>query len=273
MSDPWLGLLLVKMATAAGIVVGCSVIAERSGPLLAAMIATLPISIGPVLVFLALDHDAAFLSQTVLASMGANLATASMVLVHVLMAQRHGAMLSLGAALALWAVVATALRFVQLPAVAIILATILAYGGLHRLFQPYLDIRPAAAPARLWYAIPLRAGCVALLAGTVTVASSHVGSGWSGTLAALPVVFSSLIAMLQPLIGGPAMAAIVANSALGLMGFGLALAAVHAAAMPLGSWPALLIGLLISVAWNLGLMGLRARRAPAGATRPRTAHR
>ena len=267
MSDPWLGLLLIKMMSAAGIVVGCSLIAERSGPLLAAMIATLPISIGPVLVFLALDHDATFISQAVFASMGANLATAATVLVHVLMAQRHGTVASLGTALALWAVVATVMRFVQLPAVAIILATILAYGGLHRLFRPYLDIRPAAPPTRLWYAIPLRAACVALLAGTVTVASSHVGSAWSGTLAALPVVFSSLIAMLQPLIGGPAMAAIVANSALGLMGFGVALAAVHAAAMPLGSWLALLLGLLISVGWNLALMGLRARRGPAGARR------
>jgi hypothetical protein len=272
-SDPWLGLLLVKMMSAAGIVVGCSLIAERSGPLLAAMIATLPISIGPVLVFLALDHDATFLSQAVFASMGANLATAAMVLVHVLMAQRHGTMASLGTALALWAVAATAMSFVQLPPLAIILASILAYGGLHRLFRPYLDIRPAAPPARLWYAIPLRAGCVALLAGTVTVASSHVGSAWSGTLAALPVVFSSLIAMLQPLIGGPAMAAIVANSALGLMGFGVALAAVHAAAVPLGSWLALLLGLLISVGWNLALMGLRARRAPVGARRPQTARR
>jgi len=266
-SDPWLGLLLIKMMSAAGIVVGCSLIAERSGPLLAAMIATLPISIGPVLVFLALDHDATFISQAVFASMGANLATAAMVLVHVLMAQRHGTVASLGTALALWAVVATAMRFVQLPTVAIILASILAYGGLHHLFRPYLDIRPAAPPERLWYAIPLRAACVALLAGTVTVASSHVGSAWSGTLAALPVVFSSLIAMLQPLIGGPAMAAIVANSALGLMGFGVALAAVHAAAVPLGSWLALLIGLLISVGWNLALMALRARGAPAGARR------
>lgn len=267
MNDPGLVLLLVKMISAAGIVVGCSLIAERSGPLLAAMIATLPISLGPVLAFLALDHDAAFLAQAVLGSMGANLATSGMVLVYVLMAQRHGMVRSLGAALMVWLVVAIAMQAVQPSASAIILATLLIYGGLHALFRPYLDVRPAAPPARLWYAIPLRAGGVALLAATVTTASYHVGSGWSGTLAALPVVFSSLIAMLQPQIGGRAMAAIVANSVLGLMGFGLALAVVYVFAVKLGSWPALLLGLLVSICWNLGLIGLRQLRAPADARR------
>ena len=38
-----LALLPFKMALAASVVVGCSLLAERSGPLLAAMIATLPI--------------------------------------------------------------------------------------------------------------------------------------------------------------------------------------------------------------------------------------
>lgn len=50
-------LLPLKMALAASVVVGCSLLAERAGPLIAALIATLPISLGPVLVFIALDHD------------------------------------------------------------------------------------------------------------------------------------------------------------------------------------------------------------------------
>ncbi|MFJ5370808.1 hypothetical protein ACIPIA_16475, partial [Bosea sp. CER48] len=55
-----LALLPFKMAIAASVVVCCSILAERSGPLVAAMIATLPISLGPVLFFLALDHDSTF---------------------------------------------------------------------------------------------------------------------------------------------------------------------------------------------------------------------
>ncbi len=46
-----------------------SMVAERSGPLIGALVATLPVSAGPVYVFLALDHDAAFIAQSALASL------------------------------------------------------------------------------------------------------------------------------------------------------------------------------------------------------------
>ena len=42
-----LALLPLKMAITASVVVCCSLLAERTGPLVAAMIATLPISLGP----------------------------------------------------------------------------------------------------------------------------------------------------------------------------------------------------------------------------------
>jgi hypothetical protein len=82
-------------------------------------------------------------------------------------------------------------------------------------------------------------------------------------LATFPIVLSSLIAILQPRIGGPASAAVIANSLLGLLGFGLAIALVHVTAVPLGSWPALGLGLLVCIVWNLGLMALARRRRAA----------
>lgn len=267
MIDPWFLMLAAKMATAAAIVVGCSLVAERSGPLLAALIATLPISAGPVLVFLALEHGAGFLAEAALASMGANLATAAMIPTYVLLAQRHGTAVSLAVSLAAWGALAVALRHVPVTALSVLLSTVVAYGALHILLRRYRSARPEAPPARIWYAIPLRAAAVAALAGTVTTLSKLVGSGWSGTLAALPVVFSSLIAMLQPTIGGPAVAAIVASSALGLMGFGLAIATVHLAAPGWGSSASLLLGLLVSLVWNLVLLALNWRSERAGARR------
>lgn len=259
MIDPWLGMLLLKMAIAAGIVVGCSVVAERSGPLVAALIATLPISAGPVYVFLALEHDPAFIAAGALGSMGSNLANAGLSLVYVLLAQRFSTLPSLGCGLLTWLLVVTGLRATEPPLIVMACLTIAAFSGLHLLFRPYLKVRPAAPPGRPWYAIPLRAACVALLAGTVTTVSAHVGAGWSGVLAAFPIVLSSLIAMLQPRIGGPATAAVIANSALGLLGFGLALGVVHLSAVALGSWPALALGLAICSAWNLALMKLSRR--------------
>jgi hypothetical protein len=258
-SDPWLALLLLKMALAACVVVGCSLLAERAGPMVAAMIATLPISAGPVYVFLALEHDPAFIAGGALGSMSSNLANAGLSLVYVLLAQRFGTVVSLGAGLLAWFCLAMTLRLTQPPFIVMLLATPIVFGALHLFFRPYLKARPKAPAGRPWYAIPLRAACVALLAGTVTTVSGHVGPTWSGLLAALPIVLSSLIAILQPRIGGPAMAAVMANGALGLMGFGLAIGSVHLSAVALGSGPALALALAICIGWNLALMRIAAR--------------
>ena len=55
-------MLVLRMAVAAAFVVTASFITERSGPVIGALVATLPISAGPSYVFLALDHDAAFIA-------------------------------------------------------------------------------------------------------------------------------------------------------------------------------------------------------------------
>lgn len=256
MIDPWFLLLVLKMATAAAVVVGCSLLAERSGPMIAAMIATLPISIGPVYVFLALDHDAAFIAQGALGSMSANLANAALCFVYVPLAQRFGTVLCLSAAVLAWFAALLLLRALELPFAVLLVTTVVVYGSLHGLFRRYSGARPSHQPSRPWYLIPMRAGFVATLAAVVTTLSTQVGPAWSGVLAALPVVLTSMIAMLQPRIGGPAMAAVLANSALPLIGFGMAIGSVHLNAVPLGSPLALTLGLAISVGWNLALMRL-----------------
>ena len=67
--------LALRMAITAAFVVTASVITEKSGPVIGALVATLPISAGPSYVFLALDHDAAFIAEGALASLPINAAT------------------------------------------------------------------------------------------------------------------------------------------------------------------------------------------------------
>src|SRR6185437_989441 len=66
--------LVVKMAITAGFVLAATITAERAGPLVAGLVATLPISAGPAYVFLALDHDAHFIAQSAVASLAVNAA-------------------------------------------------------------------------------------------------------------------------------------------------------------------------------------------------------
>src|SRR6187401_845384 len=102
--------LLLRMAISAAFVVSASIITERAGPVIGALVATLPISAGPSYVFLALDHDAAFIAQGSLASLPINAATIFMCLTYVVLAQRHSLLVSGGSAVAVWIVLATIIR-------------------------------------------------------------------------------------------------------------------------------------------------------------------
>src|SRR5207237_6070122 len=102
--------LALRMAITAAFVVTASIVTERSGPVIGALIATLPISAGPSYVFLALDHDAAFIAEGALASLPINAATIFLGLTYVLLAQRHGALLSAAAAVPVWIAPASLVR-------------------------------------------------------------------------------------------------------------------------------------------------------------------
>src|SRR3978361_940411 len=102
--------LALRMAITAAFVVSASIITEKSGPVIGALVATLPISAGPSYVFLALDHDAAFIAEGALASLPVNAATIILGFTYVVLAQRHGALLSAGAAIVVWIGIASGSR-------------------------------------------------------------------------------------------------------------------------------------------------------------------
>ena len=97
----WLS-LLIKMAISATFVVSVSFLAQRVGPLIAGLVAALPVSAGPAYVFLALDHDAQFIAESALISMMTNVVTGLFALTYAALAQRRGMLVSYGGALIVW---------------------------------------------------------------------------------------------------------------------------------------------------------------------------
>src|ERR1700754_4710596 len=108
----WLSLVL-KMAVTAGFVIGAAMVAERAGAAIGAIVATLPVSAGPAYVFVALDHDAAFIAASAIGRLAAHAATAVFALVYVLLAQRAPLVVSVGGAVGVWFVLAFLLRSVS----------------------------------------------------------------------------------------------------------------------------------------------------------------
>ncbi len=259
-------ILALRMAVAAAFVVSASVIAERAGPVIGALVATLPISAGPSYAFLALDHDPAFIAQGALASLSVNAATVILGLTYVLLAQRHGLLLSMVSALAVWIVLAVLLRSLELSVAGGLLTNAIAVALCVSLTRRYAHVKMPLI-ARRWYDIPFRAALVATLVGLVVTLSGRVGPAISGMLALFPVVFTSLMLVLHPRIGGPATAAVIANSGWGLMGLALALALLHVSAPRFGSAAGLSLALATCVGWNLALWR-NGRRSKAMVVRP-----
>ena len=87
--DVWFLLVLaIKMAVAAAFVVTASFIAERAGALVGAMVVTLPIAAGPAYILLALDHGAAFVADSTVASLAVHAASGIFGTAYVFAAQR-----------------------------------------------------------------------------------------------------------------------------------------------------------------------------------------
>jgi len=252
--------LIVKMAVTAGFVVTATVTAERAGPLVGGMVATLPIGAGPVYIFLAMDHDAGFIAQSAVAGLAINAANATLAIVYSLLAQKRSLAVSLSGAFVVWTPFALAIRYADWG-----IAPAAAMNGLVLALciwsvRSLRHVRMRAFKAR-WTDMLLRAVMVSVLVGVVVTFSVPLGPGGSGVLAVFPVVLSSIALVMHPRMGGKAAAAVLANAPIGLIGFGLACAALHFTAEPLGKSAGLALALLISVGWNVAMV--RLHRMPA----------
>ena len=123
------------------------------------------------------------------------------------------------AAVAVWLVLASIIRTVHWSLAGGLIANAIAFAICVPLLARYRHVKMPPITRR-WYDIPLRASLVATLVATVVTLSGWVGPKISGIIALFPIVFTSMMLILHPRIGGPPTAAVIANSAWGLIGLG-----------------------------------------------------
>jgi hypothetical protein len=181
-------------------------------------------------------------------------------LAYVLLAQRSNALVSVGGAMLVWIALAALERLFTWTLLGGFVANAIAFGICIPAFRRLQHVEKMPLITRRWYDIPLRATMVATLVAIVVSLSRWVGPFVSGTIALFPVVLSSVTLILHPRIGGPATAAVIANGGWGMMGFGVAIAVLHLAAVPLGSAAALSLALATCIVWNLTLWRLGRRK-------------
>jgi len=249
-------ILIVKMAITAAFVVAATVTAERAGPLVGGLVATLPIGAGPAYVFLALDHGASFIAQGAVASLAINAANAAFACTYSLLAQKRSLAISLGLSYVVWIVLALSINALHWSIGPALLLNVVALSIGLWLVWPLRHV-PMLRLTRRWYDYALRAGLVSILVGILVTFSFRIGPYSSGLLAVFPVVLTSIILILHNRAGGKSTAAVMANAVLGLAGFCLSCLALHFAAEPLGKWLGLTVALAVSVGWSLAVLFAR----------------
>lgn len=247
--------LALKMALTAFIVVIISVVVERSGPFIGALIAALPTAAGAAYIILAFEHPPDFVAASAVGSAAATAAVSIFALTYTMLAQRHGLVLSLTAAIAVWFLGAAALRPVAWTAPTAALLDVVVFATTVPLSWRYRTSGVPAKFMRAAYDIPLRALTAAIVVATVTTASYSIGSFVSGVFAVFPIVMACSVVILQPRVGGVASASMFAHAQIALCGLWLGFLAMHYLVAPVGVWVAYGIGLLVCVAWS-GLLWL-----------------
>lgn len=249
--------LLLRMALVAAFVVIVALVAERLGPFLGGMFASLPLYTGPVYLLLALEHDAAYLATATVASVAICGANPVFVVIYALLARTQGTAISVIGGLTSWGVCAFLVQYQNWQLVESLLFVTPIYLValvLARNFTRGVALRRAK---RHWTDLVQRAVFVGALTGVVIVTSRHVPPQITGIMSVMPILTTSLILVMHPRVGGPATAALLSHTLGGLVGMVLAFALVNVTIEEIGVWPALAAGLAVTVGWNVLLIVVR----------------
>jgi hypothetical protein len=259
-------ILLLKAGFAIIVVVSATMVAERSGPFWGALITSLPVSMGPIYVVMAIDRSDEFIAASTLSSFAAHSAMFVFLATGAIAATRLRPALTMLSIITVWLLSVTAIHSVQWsigPAIALNLVSFTV-----SLIAARLWARPGVAvPAPpQWFDLPLRAALVATLTITVSLTSAALGPKTSGIVAIFPVVFISATIVLLARLGGPATAAILARAVVPLVGLGIALLTAHLVTSRFGSAIGLSAGLAATLTYSviLILWHLRGPRALVG---------
>ena len=212
-----MALLLLKLTLTPLLIGGASLAARHWGPSIGGWLVALPLTSGPVALYIALDRGTAFAAGTAEGSIGGLLGDATFALAYGWLASRVDWPVATLAGFAAFGVAALAVQpFVGGPALILFGLVAVAMAVCLRLAAPLRQARPAA-PLPAWD-IPARmiAGTAIVLA--ITAAADVLGPQLSGILAAFPVYVTVLAIFAHHLEGPEQALGVVRGLQVGLFG-------------------------------------------------------
>jgi hypothetical protein len=238
-------LLALKLTITPVAIAAATLAARRFGPSIGGWLIGLPLTAGPVVLFLAFAHGSAFAADVALGLIAGVAAQAAFVLGYVGVARR-GWQAALVAGTAAFAVTGAALDLAHLP-LAMLAACALAALAIGLAVVPSEPVALVAPPPR--HDLPLRIALATALVVTITTFATTLGPGLSGVATVYPLL-STLVAVFAHRSDGHRAATAVYRGLLvglfALMGFAGTLALVLSR-LPLAAAFALAVVLTLSI--------------------------
>ena len=230
-----------------------SLIGRRFGPRVAGLVGGTPVVAGPILLVLALQHDADFGARAAAASLGGLFATSVFVVVYARTAVRAGPVACLLCGWAGYLATVAVLAQFHVPRGVLLAMACGSFVLGARLLPDLASGEAVASPPPPWD-LPLRMAMAAGLVITVSALSSALGARASGLLATFPIMTAVLAAFTQHQDGIPAVETLLRGFLLAY--FSMATFAFTASlgltAMPLGWAFALALAASLAVGAAVG---------------------
>jgi hypothetical protein len=254
-----LTLLLIKLTLTPILIGAASIAARKWGPSIGGWIVALPLTSGPVALYLALDHGATFAAGSAEGSIGGLLGDATFALAYGWLARRVGWQVATLSGFAAFGAAAVGIQpFVGGPPLVLFGVVAVAMAVCLRLAPAATETRPAG-PLPAWD-IPARMIVGTAMVLAITTLAPVLGPQLSGILAAFPI-YVTVLAIFAHRLEGPEQAMGVARGLqVGLFGTITFFLVVTSTMVPWGIAPAFALGLAATAA--VQAVSLRVLRRP-----------
>lgn len=259
--------LILKLVLTPTLIGAASLAGRRWGPAVSGWLVGFPFTSAPIALVLALTEGPSFASTAAAGTMAGGISQAAFGVVYAAVALRGGALASLAAACAAFAVSTALLRLAALPLAALVPAVGIGLALAPRLMPTMPDASRARAVTLPRWDIPARMVVATAFVLALTGLAPALGARLTGLLAPFPLYAAVLTVFAHRLEGTGAAIAVLRGLLSGLFAFAAFFLVVAALVERAGIAPTFAAALVVVLAvQGLALLILRRRRAPESET-------
>ena len=212
-------ILLFKLLTTPGLILGVTMLTRRFGPVLGGLLMGIPLTTGPISFFLAHEFGTEFAAKAATSSLFGQVSTGAFCLAYAVTALRFSPVVSALSGLSAFATLSALFSRVDWGLTSAILFFVVALVVIAHAF-PTVRAVPSPRTSPVWD-IPLRMALGAGFVTVITLLANQVGPHLSGLIAPMPVIALVLAVFIHSVQGGEAAGALLRSVVLGSPAFGM----------------------------------------------------